>query len=669
MPTRSNPLDVVTAPLPDSVVDGLIKDALKADDDRLGWLEKQRQLSKIRYLVRPKNKTFPWPGCSNIGIPLIDTIIRKYKPMLMKLLVESDPVVEFQGEDPEAVDSERLAEDVYSWLFRTESNAIESMSYVIDIMAHRGLSFGQVNWQYRRERQVRSVSIADILPPGVVPDQIEDQGILQLLVQHYELQEDDLPEAERVIEEFRAGQERSFLRTWRVVHDRPVVWERDPVQVIVPPRTTDIADAEWIVVQHVLTLRQLKRMEADGYFRPGAVDEIMTHKDDDNVQNDPFFTPSQRMLEEMQREREKIWGHEDEGNMLVWEVFTWHDSDNDGKPERIHTWIHPRSKVNLISRPYLFPFARWPLVPFHFERTNRRWHSSRGISHMLEFLQREVNAQHNARIDGMTLRNAPAYQVTALGQFRGRNYRVIPGTVLTMPGAAKIEPILHDRGAFPETAQEENILRRLAEDYVGTFDAAVSDPFRGGGSPRTATEIQAVAQFASSTASFDAILFQTAMKELHTMLWSLFHDLGPREVFIRVGGTAAEPISRLVRKSDIDHKYRLVPVGTIANTNRALELAHAREALQLYVNDATGFINPWELRRWHLSLLDSRRARRILNDPNQAQELTTLRQAASELQNNPELQAALQGGVNQVPPEEAERHQTEFLPRRSSTEF
>src|SRR6266850_3119079 len=142
----------------------LIEQGLTADHHREGWLERQRRLSRLRYGIR-KPKSFPWKGASNISIPLIDSQIRRFKPILMRLLVEADPVVEFVGEDANAVPAERVAEAEYNWLFKTHMNAIEPMAYVCDSIAHRGYGIAQVSWEYQTEYEVRVVSVRDLFPP------------------------------------------------------------------------------------------------------------------------------------------------------------------------------------------------------------------------------------------------------------------------------------------------------------------------------------------------------------------------------------------------------------------------------------------------------------------------------------------------------------------------
>lgn len=665
------------------LVQRIIQDGLKADQDRAAWLDRQKQLSKLRYGLRPRTKNFPFKGASNLSIPFMDAVIRKYKPLKMRLLVEPDPIVEFVGDNAKAVEAERDAEEAYNWLWKTHMDALEPMAFLLDYEAHRGFGFAQVAWEYRTELECRSVNVASVFPEGIPGVQVNPetgeqegepdlQAITLKLVEQYEIPMDS-PRSQKSVRQAaeRVASGQAFIKVAfrKVIRDRPQVIDRDPVQIIMPARSTSVKDAEWIIVQHVVSIRTVEQMEADNFFPKGAVAKIKSELQRSEglvagrgAENATHFTMSLQAEKEIEDRRSQIWGTEDEGNILLWQIYHWADIDSDGLADRVETWVHPRSNRKMVTRPYLMPFHQWPFVKFDFEKTSRRWHSPRGISAMTEGLQREINAQHNARIDSMTLRNAPTYQIAAVAGFKARNFRVVPGTVVQTPPGARLEPIVQDRSAFPEQVSEEQQLRAIGENYVGTFDAALTNPLQVQ-KARTATEIQAATQFASSTANFDTMLFQLSMRDLHEMVWKLWLDMGPEEVFIKVLGDGATPVGKLIKKADIDRSFSLIPTGTIANTNRALELAHAREAIQLYLNDQSGFINPLELRKWHLNLLAFRYSKRILNSPEQAQELQILRQAAAEIQANPELQALMSGNVFDVPDEEIDRQQTEQLPR------
>jgi len=656
MPQRENPFsyDVLgeirlgkdpTAEI--AYVGAMVNGILKSDKDRSGVLENWKELTKLRYGIR-KEKTFPWKNASNLSIPLIDSAIRKYKPALARLFVEADPIVEFVGEDPEAVIQERLAELTYNWLFKTEMDTLEPLAYLLDIMSHKGQAYAQVNWDYQSEYEVRVIPVQQVFK-GKIPQ--DPNEIVRILTQEYDLNPLEPATARGLMETIRGIMSgRPFVKiAYRTVSvDRPSLVERDPVQIILPPRCANYRQAENLTVQHVVSMRTIQRMENDKLLQPGSVQRIgrfLAYRNAEAYNKITGDISTSRSLEHEKRvadERERIWGLEDEDNILLYENYHWYDFNEDGLPERVVSYIHPSSRTKLCTHAYAFNFRRWPFVKFDFEKTTRRVYSPRGISGLIRDMQRELNHQHNSRLDNMTLRNAPVYQVPSLAGFKAKNFRCIPGTVLQMPGGAQITPIMQDRSSVPEQVQEEQLLRGIAEGYVGIFDMTLTNP-QAMSKARTATEINAAMQYSAATATLDAILFQSHMKELHTMIWQLYMDLGPEEVYIRVPGmdpNSNEPVLTPLKKSEINRKFRLMPTGTISNTNRALELANMREAIQIFLNDPSGFINPFELRKAYLDLLDYRRSRKLLNTRAQATNLQTLNAAAQAIQ-DPEVQSAL----------------------------
>lgn len=642
------------------VINDLVNQAVKADQDRVQLLDQWKYLTKLRYGIRAA-KTFPWKNASNLAIPFIDQAIRKFKPMLVNLFVQPDPICEFVGEDAAAVEFERTAEVTYNWLAKVQMNLIEPMCYITDCMLHRGFAWAQVGWDYQTAYECRVVTVSHLFPQGIPPD---PNFIAQVLIMVYELDPRDRRVAQNLMAAVRSimqGAQFVKLSYRRAVVDKPAVWYRDPVQVITPPRCVDHRNAEWMVMQHVVSVRSLLQKEYDGFFLPGSAFKVanLIEMRRRNSQQwnfagggvDSILSRSLYQEQQIQDEREKIFGVESEENVMLWEIFHWADHDGDGIPERTITYVHPRSLTKLCSRPFTFPIHAWPFIKYDFEKTNMRLNSSRGISAMLKDLQKEINHQHNARLDSMTLRNAPVYQTQTLSTFKARNFRVIPGTVLQLPAGAEIKPIMQDSKGFPEQVNEENLLRSIGETYIGIYDANITSP-TSQTSARTATEIQVSAQYAQATASLDGVLFQLQSRELHEYIWSLFMDLGPPEFYVRVPGVDPQQAQALlVRKSDVNKRFKIIPTGTLYNTNRALELANAREALQLFLNDQTGLINPHQLRQWYFQLLDYRWARRILNSPEQARELQILQAGAAAMQ-TPEVQSAMNMPQHQLPYDE-----------------
>jgi hypothetical protein len=688
MPDRSNPVALSVLgnlslgkdeAAEKSRISGMVEQGLSWDRERGGWVDRQRLLTRLRYGIR-REKTFPWKNASNLAIPFIDHAIRKYKPTLLRLVVEPDPVVEFVGADAAAVEAERLAETVYNWLFKTEMDCLTEIAYLIDCRCHRGFGFLQVGWEYLTEWETRTVPVREFFPQGL-PEGQDPGAIIKFLADQYGIYADDARNQDTLQKAYQgiaAGEEFVKLTYRKVIQDRPALYFRDPIQVIAPPRTTDVGNAESIIIQHVYSLRKLRQLAADGFFSKAAVDEITRFlrvqaevRDGRNSQTDELdvgLSRSMYLERQLENERDQIFGVENEDNILIWEYMHWYDHNGDGLDERVVSYIHPRTRTKLRASPYSAPYHEWSLVKFDFEKVSRRWNSSRGISALLGDLQLEINAQHNARIDGMTIRNAPAYQIPVLAAFKTRNFRVTPGTVIETPSGATLQPLTQERGAFPEMVNEENLLRSIGENYIGIFDAAITSP-QSNVRSRTATEISAVVQYTAATATFDAVLFQVDMAKVHNMIWALYMDNGPAEIKLKVAGLdpkSPEAQFMTVKKTDINRKFKLHPTGTVANTNRALELQNARETVAMYINDQSGFINPHELRKWHISLLAQPRiARRLVNSPEQAQELVTLQQAAASLESaggpgepsGEEIMATLRGGT---PVPDAEREQQEI---------
>ena len=643
----------------------LIDAATRADSSRTGWLEEMRRLTRLRFGLRAP-KSFPWPGCSNISIPLIDPIIRRMKPLLMRLIVQPDPIVEFVGEDSAAVEAERTAEQEFNWLFKSHMNAVEPCAYVVDSILHRGIGFFHLAWDYRTEYSCRVIDSAAFMKRFAGQKIESPDPIIAELAKEYDLNSADpriAASLTKAATQLIRGEPSVKLAFKSVIVDRPALWDREPVQIIAPTRTSDYGDAEFIIVQHLTSARKLRQMAADGYFSKAAVEKILdnlsadTHSQLDTIA-DNGATMGLSNEQAQNDEREKIMGDEDFDNILVWQAYCWTDLDNDGLLDRTEVWIHPGTKTKLRAAPYVLPINRWPVFKLDFEKTSRRFHAPRGIAAMTEGMQRAINNIHNARLDAMTIRNAPMYQAPALAGFKARQWKIQPGSIVEVPPGASIQPIQHDHSPFGEQVNEENLLRQVAETYIGSFDNALAG---GAGDRRTATEVNAATQLAASVATMDTILFQLGMKEVYTAIWAVWMDLRPDYVSYKLHGvdpSTNEPVLVTVPKSDVAKKFKLFPTGTIANTSKSLELSNAREAVQFFTNDQSGFINPFELRKWYLDLIDPRRARRVLNTPDQAQELTTLRQAAAALQQDPSLAAAAGApGAANAP---AQPDQTEF---------
>jgi len=625
---RKNPLSVRVLgriPVDEDRVSDLISEISTADEARAEWLNKQYALTRQRYGIREGKAAGPWPGSSDLRIPTQDKAIRRWKPKILSLVFDSQPIAYFRALEPGDVESAQAVEHFYDWLFRIHmEESLEECCYLADLIAHRGFGFLQISWDYRTEDETRLVELRDLVSED---QEISDEDLAELLRAQYDLDPEEIdPE---MLAALRRG-ERVTLKFQTVVADRPRITARDPVQVVAPPRATSVADAPWICVQHVFDARTLQAMGRDERFDEAAVARVLEHVQGDKADGQagrerqapaPLGPDEEALLDR----HEGLSVVEDLFNIEVWEIYTWVDA-----PERRRAvyWIHPASQTVLAAHPYVLPFHGWPLVRFDFEKTYRRWYGSRGISNMLSPLARAINKLHNARLDAIAIQLAPVFKWVAPAGVPPRSIRFAPGQFIPVSDLGDIAPLTNDLRNIPMYTQEEYQTRQYAEDYAGIYDSSLMNALNPT-ERRTATEVNYVAEQMQGSFSLDAKLFQQAMAEVHRMVWQLWYEFGRPEVYYRVMN---EEAPRLFRKLDAAFNYDVVPVGTPANTNKAIELARAREALQLLAADQSGVIDRAELFKWYLSRLDYLLSKRVIRGTQEQQAAQVLLAAANEIQ-------------------------------------
>jgi hypothetical protein len=140
--------------------------------------------------------------------------------------------------------------------------------------------------------------------------------------------------------------------------------------------------------------------------------------------------------------------------------------------------------------------------------------------------------------------------------------------------------------------------------------------------------VEAITSQISTIFGGDAALFQTGMTKVHTQLWRLWQEFGPEEEYMRVAGNS-EPIK--ITKEEIDDDYDIVPSGTPANTSQALNLARAREMLQIFAADQTGIIDKHELYKYYVDLMDSNLSKIMIRSPEETAAMQQVMAAAQQL--------------------------------------
>lgn len=673
LPARPNPLALeATGSLSRDIqgdVEKLHLSIQSAERSREGWIQNQVKLLEARRGVVRK-KQVPWPGANNDVVPIIDAIIRRWKPAIANLVLRSDPVAMFRtrtsSPNPEVqkrlVEGSRSTQNFYHWLFMDHMEGTKLTAYeLVDLLAQHGVAYTRQGWDYRTERTSRIARVESLFPQGL-------EAAIQAITQQVAQQNQGLPaEAQRppptpeeavafvlsaqygldpgndtrvgpmlqeATQKILNGAQYVRLFYEEVVCDKPGWQALSPLDVVVPPRSQGVHDADFVCILHRATTEEILRRANDGFFIPERAEKVADRPDTRFSQDDPgLYGISQRRnilsLEDMlDGVNDKFEEHVP--RTALWEIYAKLDINGDGLRERVVIWYHPTSKTILSVTEYPYPFREWPIVEFRFEHNDKRPLSPRGIAEMVQTWQRLASRMHNARLDSIQTTLAPMFKVKMQALPAMRNVRWRPGAHIPVRRMDDIEPMVTDHRALIEFLREEQVHKEFAERYVGVFDPTLTDLGGTGPDRRTATEVDAVVSQATEVQSADAVVFQCAMQRVHQQLWNLWEEFGPEEVYFYVTG---EEQPRLARRADLAGDYDIIPAGSPISTNRALILNRARELIQFLLQDPTGLVRKDELLREYLQAHDFPLAQRLVRPPEQAALLLQAQEAVEEMSN------------------------------------
>jgi hypothetical protein len=616
----------------------LVQRVADADDANRGWLGKQEKLTRLRFGQR-RPRIIPWKGASNLTIPLIDKTIRRWRPPITSLILDAEPVAIFTPQEVSDFDPAHTVQPFFTWMFREQMRTTREIVHLVDTLAFRGHTYSREGWHYRTQRKSRIVSKEHLFPEGMEAALAQSGGVSPIEVIMQRIAQDyDVPMTERghaalqqAAMQIAKGADFGRLVTQELVDNRPSWHNVDPIHVITPVDQAP-QESDFFCIIHRMGFQKINQMARDGTFHPGPAQELIKALRENKV-TDPETSPADDIRETIRRVRDRQAAIESDtgkntmlGETSVWELFAHLDLDGDGVEERVVIWYAPALKLILQLFEYPLPFDRWPITPYEFNVDSDRIIDNRGIPEMVLSFQKITSAMYNARIDASTLLLSPAFtQNVASGNYgQSVNYR--PGAIFPVTHPQDLQPIVHDLRILAALLQEQQVGQAVAEDYVGTFDATIGR-LQDQNAPerRTATEVSAIQNVASSVFGLDAKLFQEQMSESMTKIWNLYEDFGPPDLFFRVQG---EQKPRLAKKSEIVRNYDIRAAGTPANTQKQVILSAYREVLPLAFQDRSGVVNLPALLEAYLKVIDPIVAKQAVRPLEQSNQVAAIQQAA-----------------------------------------
>lgn len=649
--TRSNPVGIAAVPTLEAPqlkvqVKELLERITAVDDGNMVWLDKQLRNIRFRYGDRKKRR-LPWRGASNVSVPLIDGIIRRWRPGIASLVLDANPIASFISQEATDFDPARTVESFFTFLFQEHMDATKEVVRLVDVLAERGHAYALEGWDYSTEMQARLVRTAELFPQGIektveaanevaaqkgAPQEQADVIIARMLMAEYGLSADNPNEVAQVRQAANGlleGNEYVRLAYRRIVKDRPSWKALDPINCITPP-DQDPEDSDFFTIVHRMGPESVRRLFNDGHFNAEAAQVVIA---------DLARPESTRIDGQTDSTRQQVWDllndkagidvakkEKQVGPGVIYQIFCRLDLDGDGFTERAQMWYHPKTETVLALQPYVMPFDKWPITLYQIDAGAARPLEARGMPELLLAFQKVINAIYNMRQDAGQIVLAPVLAMRAMGPNYQKSVKWHPGSIIPVQNPqTDIKPLVMDLRILGELLREQQQTQTLAESYIGVFDASLTNLARST-ERRTATEVQAIQNLSANIFGLDAKLFQVSMGRSFTKIWSLYEEFGPEELFFRVQG---QDKPKLATKSELSQNYDIRAAGTPANTQKSTQINNIIQALQIAVQDPTQSVNIGELIRRYMMLIDPELARVTILSPEQRENQQTIMRAAA----------------------------------------
>jgi len=624
----------VTQDLIDFVVQ-LDRDIEEEKGYRGDWEGRIDSYTRKRYGIRPK-KSFPWVGSANFILPQIDSDINRLKPAYINLAYGVSPIVTFEPFGPEDVVPARKRELLFDWRMRTQVKFFKEYALGVDYMLHAGYKVYRIGWKFETRKYCKYLDLEDLdqqIVEALYMPEMDDGTLAQIIAEEMRpdlsLQE-NVDEIERVVGEFRKGKTRFDFEFVEKSENRVEVKACNPRdEIFFPVDTCDIQDAMFIDYRfHKYKNSVLRDMES-GKYREFKKDEL-------NGWTKSTGESDSQLIKNIRDGKNSSY-RSDSDEVVLHEVATWYDVNDDGIDERVlitYPEGSPSDILRFIEVPYdhgLFPYA-----VVRREINDAEIMSSRGIPALDDDFQTGISTIFNQDIDAGTIATTPTVVARKNSVKNLRNLRYVPGQVVeTENGAADYtvtqNPNMGQAGRFASM----QYLKSWANDRIGNTTAAISQtnnsPGNGAQGSKTAREVSAIESNSGMLQSMDLLVFQNQMVDLYYQIDSLYNQFGDEEETMMITNERSLKVSR----REIQGRFNIIPNGRLDNANPALRAQKMLAMLQMFTNDP--YIRQEPLRKLYLDEYDVRISQQLLKSPQELQQ-----DAAQQLQSqNDQLQTAL----------------------------
>lgn len=589
-------------------LDNLIGELEEDDNSRVTWLNRNRHYYDRRYVRLDRGTVFPWPGASDIVMPLIDMTIEKLKAVYTRVNLGRE-ISRFDARRPEVVAQAQYDTKFFNhYLRHSIRDFTAQMTISIDYMLQNGFAVTKTFWDYRTSKIRRTMRREDLfrryivtgeLPPAARQASEQNfrarpiqaiQGNISLnalnaqtmanlrplIAEDYGFDETvpkERKELTKLIRQVLQGEDNIVYNAVEVVANNSRTIALDPEDFIAGAQTTNLQTAERLAHRIFMNETEFVNKSEEMKWSPSAVNQIMEQRSDGSRSSGGSNWSQARFHTFTKDNREGVHTVERTADVEVWECHWWMDINNDKKLERVWAFIHPGTRL-LLSDIQEEPaeHGRNPFDIVQFEMNDERMYSSRGVPEKSDDLDWETTLRHRAKLNKLEMLS-PAFTRKMSSPLMAEDVHYIPGEFYNVNDHTDIAPIPVPDLTLPDEREELSLLG-WNERYLGGLDILSSQ--QSISEARTATEVDAIRQTAQTVLQMRMGIFNIGFRDILDKHWDLFNQYGEANTYERVTG---RPFIRKT-KEEIRNDYVLVPVGTLEAANPLVESQRALQRFQ-----------------------------------------------------------------------------------------
>lgn len=571
---------------PDETWNLVSKKVQEATNDTTTWATRQAKMNRIRMRIK-KPKTFPFVGASNLRMPTAEIKIKKLKSAIVNVIFGMRPIVQCIPGPTGNYDTALKIEKFVDHLIMDKMKYKERAIITTDQTLENGFFLNKPFWRYEANTRTEKWEVDDISAEEAMflfDGNTTPTMVAQYLAEKYEVDmsetvaDDNMETLLDVARRILSAEMEIEFTVKDVLCNYPDVAVIQPERVYVPSTTgVNPQSAAWICHEYDMNIDEVRRCAEHKGWDIEGVTGISAYLNFDT-----------RNLREQQLDvKEGIDRLNGPNNMVrIWEWYGWADLNGDGKKEKVCITCAPDFKKVLRKVGLPFDNGKWPFVKFYYELTTDRWFSHRGVVEIAEDLIKEIDIQHNMKVDYQTVNVSPAKMYRA-GMVNPNLLTGQPNQAIPVRGSNPLTDTLAVLNTYNPNAdysyeKEQMLLEAKVEELIGQIDYTLQSMINKR-QPRTLGEVEMQQQAANSIFTLDADQFRMSFAEVFEWVWDMWCQYGDDETeFAYFGENGWEKIR--LSKEEIQGKYKFMVRGNDQNTNPNTKIQKAQQIIQAITN-------------------------------------------------------------------------------------